>query len=107
MTKETGLFIYNVIGRQTAAGGGEAAYESRQLACVQGTPVGKRYAFAPEIDGGSSNVGKKAGRSEVVTGVLRSVGVPEPGVGPDIGFSAQSNPSAPTSARESRCGPDG
>lgn len=62
---------------------------------------------APEIDGGSSSVGKKAGRSEVLTGVLRSVGVPDAGVGADTGFSAQSNPSAPTSARESRCGPVG
>lgn len=63
--------------------------------------------LAPDIEGGSSSVGKKAGRSDVVTGVFRSVGVPAAGVGVDTGFSAQSNPSAPTSARESRCGPDG
>ena len=61
---------------------------------------------APDIGGGSSRLGKKAGRSDVVTGVLRSAGAP-PGMGAGAGLSAQSKPSAPTSASDSRCGPIG
>lgn len=62
---------------------------------------------APDIIGGSSSgLGKKAGRSDVVTGVLRSLGMP-PEAGAGAGFSAQSNPREPTSASVSRCGPTG
>lgn len=61
---------------------------------------------APDIGGGSSRFGKKAGRSDVVTGVLRSdVVLPDDGTA--VGFNAQSKPRVPTSARESRCGPTG
>lgn len=63
-----------------------------------------RYEHPPDIGGGSSRLGKKAGKSDVVTGVLRSVGeVPELCKG--AGLRAQSKPSTPTSASESRCGP--
>lgn len=66
----------------------------------------RRVLSAPDIGGGSNRLGKKAGRSEVLTGVLRSDGVwPKEGAG--AGFSAQSKPSAPMSASESRCGPIG
>lgn len=67
---------------------------------------GNKNEIAPDISGGSRRLGKKAGRSDVVTGVLRSDGVP-PAVGTGAGFSAQSNPRVPTSAKESRCGPTG
>lgn len=42
----------------------------------------------------------------MVTGVLRSLGMP-PKVGAGAGFSVQSKPRVPTSASESRCGPIG
>lgn len=73
---------------------------------VEGMVRGSVVSVAPDIGGGSSSVGKKAGRSDVVTGVLRSC-CAEPAVGAGPGLSAQSNPRAPTSANESRCGPTG
>lgn len=91
------LFIYNVIGRRPA-GGGESRLRllSREV----------KILCAPDIAGGSSRLGKKAGRSEVLTGVLRSDGE-WPSAGAGTGFSAQSKPSAPMSASESKCGPVG
>lgn len=60
----------------------------------------------PEIGGGSSRFGKKAGRSDVVTGVFRSAGM-LPDAGTATGLREQSKPRAPISANDRRCGPDG
>lgn len=91
---------------RSRAGGGESRLRSRRR--VPGPDSGSVtwWRVAPDIGGGSSRFGKKAGRSDVVTGVLRSVGVP-PAVGAGAGFKLQSKPRAPTSASESRWGPTG
>lgn len=92
-------FVYNVISGK---------FHSRSptvTRCVR-RAVSSACRDAPDIGGGSSRLGKKAGRSDVVTGVLRSAGAP-PVVSAGAGLSAQSKPRAPTSASESRCGPIG
>lgn len=77
-----------------------------RAACDVSCESSSAWRDAPDIGGGSRRLGKKAGRSDVVTGVLRSAGAP-PVIGAGAGFSAQSKPSAPTSAKDRRCGPAG
>lgn len=75
--KKRALFIYNVIGRRRGRAPPTVPAEER------GTRVQGRDP--PEMGGGSSRLGKKAGRSDVVTGVLRSAGAPAVGTDAALG----------------------